>query len=668
MAMVKKMTLRTKLTLGFATILTLLAFTSLLGISKLRTSSQGFASYRDMARDTNLSGRVQANMLMARMSVKGYLINGSESDREEFQAYYKKMYAFLERAGQDIEHPERAAKIAQIKKDVERYHQAFGEVVSLTEAFHRLEKESLNVYGPKVEALLAGVMDAAEGNNAASAVYHAGNAMKHLLAAQVYEGRFFTTHSDDDARQVTAEFASMKDALDALGRLVTDESQKTAVSAIGDNLGLYMDGHARAQAIQAKRDAIVTGVLDRIGPVVALSIEEIKLDIKGVQDQIGPRLQASNRKGQTFIAVLSLAALVAGIAVVIFLTRSVLSQLGCDPAQIAEVAHSIANGDLLVAFDRNGKDKIQGVYKDMEIMAASLRELFTDINSGVHTLTASATELTDISGQMVSGSAQTSDRSNTVAAAAEEMNVNMTSVSAATEQAASNINMVAAALEEMTSTINEIALNTSTARNINDEAVALSKQASAKVDTLGRSANEISKVTETINEISQQTNLLALNATIEAARAGEAGKGFAVVAGEIKSLAVETSNATLEIKGQVDGIQGATVDAINEIQGISDIIDRLNELVTTIASAIEEQSVTSKEIAGNISQASMGTEEIKESISQSAAVSGEIAHDISEVDQAAREMLNSSTLVGGNVDALKGLADHLEGKVSAVRF
>ncbi|VVS91279.1 HAMP domain-containing methyl-accepting chemotaxis protein [Desulfoluna spongiiphila] len=668
MTIFKTMTLRSKLILGFATILILLVFTSLLGISKLSSSSQGFTSYRDMARDTNLSGRIQANMLMARMSVKGYLINGNESDREEFQKYYEKMYAFLERAGKDIEHHDRAAKIDQIEEDVIRYRQAFEEVVSLTEQYDHLKQDSLDVYGPRLEALLSDVMGSSERSNETATLYNAGNAMKHLLAAKVYETQFFISHSSSDARKVTAEFESMQEDLNRLAQTMASGTQQEALANIRGSLEKYMEGHARAQAVQEKRDKIVTGVLDRIGPSVASLIEEIKLDIKGVQDQIGPRLQASNLKGQKFIALLSLAALLVGITVVFFLTRSVLSQLGCDPAQIAEVAHSIANGDLLVEFHRNGKHEIQGVYKDMETMAVSLRELFTDINSGVHTLTTSASELTDISSQMVSGSAQTSDRSNTVAAAAEEMNVNITSVSAATEQASSNINMVAAALEEMTSTINEIAQNTSTARNINDEAVALSKHASSKIDTLGKSANEISKVTEAINEISQQTNLLALNATIEAARAGEAGKGFSVVASEIKALAIQTSDATLEIKGQVDGIQGATADAIHEIQSISDIIDQLNELVTTIASSIEEQSVTSKEIADNIAQASMGTEEITVSMSQSATVSGEIAHDISEVDQAATEMLNSSTLVGSNVDTLKDLADHLEGKVSAVRF
>ncbi len=105
---------------------------------------------------------------------------------------------------------------------------------------------------------------------------------------------------------------------------------------------------------------------------------------------------------------------------------------------------------------------------------------------------------------------------------------------------------------------------------------------------LGSAGQEISKVTETITEISEQTNLLALNATIEAARAGEAGKGFAVVANEIKGLAKQTAEATLEIRQRIDAIQSSTSTTITEMEQINTVINDVNSIVTTIASAVEQ--------------------------------------------------------------------------------
>lgn len=156
----------------------------------------------------------------------------------------------------------------------------------------------------------------------------------------------------------------------------------------------------------------------------------------------------------------------------------------------------------------------------------------------------------------------------------------------------------------MTTTINEIAQNTEKANTITGEAVSEAKGASDNVDELGSAAQEISKVTETVTEISEQTNLLALNATIEAARAGDAGKGFAVVANEIKELARQTAEATQDIKRRIEGIQDSTSGTVTKIQQISKVINDVNDIVSTIASSVEEQSVTTKEIATNVAQAS----------------------------------------------------------------
>jgi len=329
-----------------------------------------------------------------------------------------------------------------------------------------------------------------------------------------------------------------------------------------------------------------------------------------------------------------------------------------------ELSKSMAEGDMTKTMDVDQKDEIGALALSLNEMAGNLRTMISEIGNGVNSVDDSSSQLAAISDQMASGAGDTATKSSQVASAAEEMSVTQNTVAAAMEQASVNITMVAAATEEMTATITEIAQNSTRAKVITSEAVEQSKQASEKVDELGRAADEINKVTEAITEISEQTNLLALNATIEAARAGEAGKGFAVVANEIKDLAKQTAQATLEIKTKIQGIQQATEITVKEINAIAKVIADVDLIVATIATAVEEQTATTNEIAENVGQASSGITEVNENIAQASTVAEEIAADIADVSNSANEMNGASSQVKENASDLSSIAESLQQMVA----
>jgi len=163
---------------------------------------------------------------------------------------------------------------------------------------------------------------------------------------------------------------------------------------------------------------------------------------------------------------------------------------------------------------------------------------------------------------------------------------------------------------------------------------------------------KIGDVLDVITAIAAQTNLLALNATIEAARAGDAGKGFAVVASEVKDLAQETSRATEEIAQRIAAIQHDTGEAVTAIDGIGKIITQINDYQTTIAAAVEQQSVTTTEMHRGIEGAATGTNEIVQSLG---VVVGTVTRTHAGVTDAARA-----------ADDVRALADRLN--AAADRF
>jgi methyl-accepting chemotaxis protein/aerotaxis receptor len=245
-----------------------------------------------------------------------------------------------------------------------------------------------------------------------------------------------------------------------------------------------------------------------------------------------------------------------------------------------------------------------------------------------------------------SASSELEASANTLTSTAEHAQELTTSVASASEEASTNVQSVASATEQLTSSVNEISRQVQESARMAGEAVDQARKTNDRVSELSKAASRIGDVVELINTIAGQTNLLALNATIEAARAGEAGRGFAVVASEVKALAEQTAKATGEIGQQIDGIQAATQESVGAIKEISGTIERLSEISSTIAAAVEEQGAATQEIARNVQQASQGTQQVSSHIT-------EVQRGVSETGSASTQVLNAAKSLSGDSNRLK---------------
>jgi methyl-accepting chemotaxis protein len=250
---------------------------------------------------------------------------------------------------------------------------------------------------------------------------------------------------------------------------------------------------------------------------------------------------------------------------------------------------------------------------------------------------------------VASASTELESTAKSMSATAEAAQQQSTAVAAASEQASTNVQTVASAAEELSSSISEISRQVAESTRITSQAVQETEKTNSQIQGLAEAAQRIGDVVKLINDIAGQTNLLALNATIEAARAGEAGKGFAVVASEVKSLANQTAKATEEISAKIAEMQSATSHSVQAVQGIGQTIARINEIATTIASAVEEQGAATQEIARNVQQASAGT--------------AEVSTNIVGVTKAANDTGAASTQVLGAAGELSKQSEHLRGQV-----
>lgn len=354
-----------------------------------------------------------------------------------------------------------------------------------------------------------------------------------------------------------------------------------------------------------------------------------------------------------FSVVSGLLIAVGVLAVAFYVIRAIMRPVNATVTTLKNIAEG--DGDLTQQLDENQVAEFGDLAVFFNRFVRRTHDVVRSIAGDVTTLSGASRSLTEAANHLSSGASQSKTQSAVVSSAAEELSINMEVIARSTEDMSNSIGTVSSAVDEMRATIAEIASNAERTADVAGQAASLVSVSNAKVGDMGVAAQEIGKVIEVIQDIAEQTNLLALNATIEAARAGEAGKGFAVVATEVKELAKQTASATDDIRSRIEAMQNSTGQAVQSIQEISTVVSRVNELSRMIASAVEEQNITTQQIAGHVSSASEMAQVVARGVSESASASREITQSMSRVDEVLHETVsgaNQSRAAGEDLNRL----------------
>ncbi|BCY12645.1 methyl-accepting chemotaxis protein [Actinoplanes sp. L3-i22] len=333
----------------------------------------------------------------------------------------------------------------------------------------------------------------------------------------------------------------------------------------------------------------------------------------------------------------SILLLVAGILAALGLGVVVARGIVRSLRRVTTICEGLAAGDLTQSTGITSADEPGRMSRALDTAVLRLRETVTTIGDSAVTLAGASEELSAVSSQLESGAGDVAERAGSASSASEEVNA--------------GVQAIAAGAEEMSASITEIAANAAEAARVANEGMGVAERTTRQVAELGAASAEISDVVKLITTIAEQTNLLALNATIEAARAGELGKGFAVVAGEVKELSQQTARATEEITARITAIQASSTSATSAIGEITDVIQRIGDYTTTIASAVEEQTATTGEMSRSVAEAASSSGEVARTVTGVAEVAAATAEGARTTQQAAADLTrlagDLTNLVGG---------------------
>jgi methyl-accepting chemotaxis protein len=313
------------------------------------------------------------------------------------------------------------------------------------------------------------------------------------------------------------------------------------------------------------------------------------------------------------------------------ISRSILGQLGGEPADIAAITDRLADGDLTVAFVGNSAQD-RGVY-------AALRNLAEKLKSVVGNVMSAADNVASGSQQLSATAQETSQGATEQAASAEE---------------------ISSSMEEMTSSIRQNTDNAMQTEKIAIKSSIDAKEGGKAVTETVAAMKEIAAKIGIIEEIARQTNLLALNAAIEAARAGEHGKGFAVVASEVRKLAERSQTAA----GEISGLSTRSV-AIAELAG--SMLTRMVPDIQKTSDLVQEITASSKEQDVGAEQINKAIQQLDSVIQQNASASEQMASTSEELSSQAEQLLQNISYFRLEEGAVRSSAGRSR-KIKAEKF
>ncbi len=336
-----------------------------------------------------------------------------------------------------------------------------------------------------------------------------------------------------------------------------------------------------------------------------------------------------------------------------FLGFVIMRNISHPLTQLITAAKSLAAGELSTRVPVTFRDEVGQVGLAFNQMAESFQGLIGQLQWTGIQLTTSTTEIAATAKQQETTVVEQEATTKEIAATARE-------ISTTAKNFAKTMNDISRTAEQASALATSGKSGLAKMEAIMRQMVEAAGNIASKLAILNEKASSITSIVTTIAKVADQTNLLSLNAAIEAEKAGEYGRSFAVIAREIRRLADQTANATLDIEKMVNEMVSAVSAGVMGVDKFSEEIhtgvkhvSEVGEQLTKIIEQVQEQTATFETVNQGMQAQSLGAEQIFDSINQLSEAAQQTTESIRQFHNAIEQLNNAAQEMQNAVSKIK---------------
>jgi methyl-accepting chemotaxis protein len=714
MSFLKKIKISTKVFGGFGLVILLLIGISVESVVSLSGGESSFKEYRSIAVETNQAGRVQANLLEARLAVKNYILNANQKNIDSVNARANKTLEFNGDLLKLVKTEEERVLVEKASADLGIYINTFAEVTKLQDQRNELVNTKLDAVGPQMERKLTAIMTSAFKDDDAAGAFRAGVTMRNVMLMRLYATKFLVSNDQAAFDRVLKESKTMVKTHHDLATQLKNPIRRKLATEVAGLHKIYDTAFKDVRDTINQRNGLIKGTLDKIGPTVAHDIEELKLGSKKKQDTIGPAASASMTNSVQLTIIIAVISTILGVLAAWFIGMGISKPV----TAITDAMSSLADGNKGIEIPgQDHEDEIGQMAAAVQIFkenAIEQERLETEANGQRETAEKEKeqqrkdedkrrveAEETERVQREQEAARETQEREAEEKRAAAERESEQASVRETEKRAKADaeraekiaeltanfdaeitkfLGQVGTAIEDLQGNAATLSSTSETANSRSASVAAAAEEASTNVQTVASAAEQLNASIVEISQQVTQSSSISSNAMNEARSTNEQVQSLALAANKIgevveliNDIASQTNllalNATIEaaragdagkgfavVASEVGNLASQTAKATEEIAAqIGGIQTSTNESVTAIegiTKTIEDINEIATTIASAVEEQAASTQEIARNVEQASNGTQDVTSNITEVSTAVNDTTAASANVGNSVEVL----------------